>query len=136
MYIGPFDISYSKGRNDLGSIKLYLDSSKNNRLKKYDEYTNLYRKTGKYVGAGIALVGLGAVLIFISATLGAFVGALFGEILDHTPYLSTAISETLNAAFHTEYFTGNLDKLGATLGFVSGFLKSHLNYEIKYRYSY
>jgi hypothetical protein len=138
MHIGPCDISYSKGSNDLGSIRLYLDSSKNNHLEKYADYTNLYRKAGKYVGAGIALVGLGTVLIIINATLGAFVGALSGEILDHTPYLSTAISETLNTVFHTEYFTGNLDKLGATLGFVVGFFKSHLNtqYEIKYRYRY
>jgi hypothetical protein len=111
----------------LGSIRLYLDKREDRFSKKYNDYTKVYI-SGKDVATGIALVGVGAGLIFLSATLGALIGALFGEILDHTPYLNTAISETLNVIFQTNYFNGNLDKLGATLGFVSGFFK---NYNLK-----
>ena len=125
MYIGSYDLSHSKRSDTLGSIRLYLGELKDRISRKYNDYTKVYRISGKDVGTGIALVGLGAGFIFLSATLGALIGALFGEILDHTPYLNTAISETLNTIFHTDYFTGNLDKLGATLGFFSGFFKSY-----------
>jgi CTP-dependent riboflavin kinase len=125
MYIGPYDPSHSKRSDTLGSIRLYLEKLEDRFSRKYNDYTKVYRISGKDVGIGIALVGLGAGFIFLSATLGALIGALFGEILDHTPYLNTAISETLNTIFHTDYFTGNLDKLGATLGFVGGFFKGY-----------
>ncbi|MCC5993978.1 MAG: hypothetical protein LM587_00030 [Candidatus Aenigmarchaeota archaeon] len=105
-----------------GSITPYLSDLKNNLKKRFK----------KYVGTGIVLVAIGAGLVFLNATLGAFVGALFGEILDHIPYLNTAISDTLNTMFHTNYFTGNLDKVGATLGFVAGFFKGY-NIQLKYK---
>jgi hypothetical protein len=125
MYIGPYDINHSKRSDTLGSIRLYLGRLGDRFSRKYNDYTKVYRTFIEDVGTGIALVGLSAGLIILSATLDALIGALFGEILDHTPYLNTAISETLNTIFHTNYFTGNLDKLGATLGFVSGFFKSY-----------
>jgi len=125
MYIGPYDSTHIKRSDTLGSIRLYLEKLEDRFSRKYNDYTKVYRISGKDVGTGIALVGLGAGFIFLSATLGALIGALFGEILDHTPYLNTAISETLNTMFHTNYFTGNLDKLGATLGFIGGFFKSY-----------
>jgi CTP-dependent riboflavin kinase len=130
MYIGPYDLSHSKRSDTLGSIRLYLDKLEDRLQRKYNDYTKVYRISSEEVYAGIALVGLGAGLIFLSATLGALIGALFGEILDHTPYLNTAISETLNTMFHTNYFTGNLDKLGATIGFVGGFFKDYLKIRI------
>ena len=121
MYIGPYDINHSKRSDTLGSIRLYLGRLEDRFSRKY----KVYRTFIEDVGTGIALVGLSAGLIILSATLDALIGALFGEILDHTPYLNTAISETLNTIFHTNYFTGNLDKLCATLGFVRGFFKSY-----------
>jgi hypothetical protein len=116
----------------LGSIRLYLDKLEDRFSRKYNDYTKVYRISGKDVDTWIALVGLGAGLIFLSAKLGVLIGALFGEILDHTPYLNTAISETLNTIFHTNYFTGNLNKVGATLGFVAGFFKGY-NIQLKYK---
>ncbi|MDT7858908.1 MAG: hypothetical protein RQ930_02600 [Candidatus Aenigmarchaeota archaeon] len=127
MYIRQYYSSHIRRDDTLGSIRLYLDKREDRFSKKYNDYTKVYI-SGKDVATGIALVGVGAGLIFLSATLGALIGALFGEILDHTPYLNTAISETLNVIFQTNYFNGNLDKLGATLGFVSGFFK---NYNLK-----
>ncbi|MFH1425302.1 MAG: hypothetical protein ABIG28_01045 [archaeon] len=50
-------------------------------------------------------------------------GSLAGEIIDQTPYFSTAISETLNQITHSDFFQGNLDKLGTTLGFASHYLR-------------
>jgi hypothetical protein len=117
-----------------GSITPYLSDLKNNLKKRFEksDYFKIYYISSKDVGTGIVLVAIGAGLVFLNATLGAFVGALFGEILDHIPYLNTAISDTLNTVFHTNYFTGNLDKVGATLGFVAGFFKGY-NIQLKYK---
>jgi hypothetical protein len=134
MYAGLYDLNHNKRSNSLDSIRLYLDDLKDGPSRRYNDYAKFYRISGKHVGIGIALVGLGAVaLAFLSAAAGAAVGALFGEILDNTPYLNTAISDTLNVMFHTNYFTGNLDKVGATLGFVGGFFKG-TNINVYYRY--
>jgi hypothetical protein len=109
----------------LGSIRPYLCGPQS-RFQKGD-YIKAYRTSSEDVGAGSRLARLIG-LIFLStalrALMGALIGALVGEILDYIPYLNTAISETLNTMFHTNYFTGNLDKFGATLGFISGLFKS------------
>ncbi len=42
--------------------------------------------------------------------------ALVGELADHTPYLSTAVPDVMKAFTGSDYFFGNLDKAGATLG--------------------
>jgi hypothetical protein len=124
MYIEPSDPSCSKRGSTLGSIGLYLCGLKSRFSGK--DYIKVYR-TSSENGTGRRLARLVG-LIFLStalhALMGALLGALVGEILDWIPYLNTVIPETLNAMFHTNYFTGNLDKFGATLGFISGLFKS------------
>jgi hypothetical protein len=122
MYAGLYDLNHNKRGNSLGSIRLYLYDLKDRPSRRYN-YAKFYRISGSYVLIGISLVGVGAALVILSAAEGAVFGALFGEILDHTPYLNTAISGTLNTIFQTDYFTDNLDKVGATLGFVGGFFR-------------
>jgi len=91
----------------------------------------------KLLVGGIALltgaVAVGGVII-IGAIIGSVIGALCGEILDHVPYLNNAIPEGLgylgscisgeNTETEVEALKGNLDKLGAALGFIGGFFKS------------
>jgi len=97
--------------------------SKWERLKK-----KLYDIAG-ITAAGGTLVGLGGVAVLIGAAGSAALGALAGEIVDHIPYLNYAIPKTLEEIFKTNYFYGNLDKLGATLGFIGGFFKSYIRVE-------
>jgi len=83
---------------------------------------------GAAAAAGIA----GAVVV--SSTAGAAVGSLCGEILDHIPYLNRAIPEGLYylanyinpdaAEYAKTDLEGNLDKVGAAMGFIGGFYKS------------
>ena len=77
--------------------------------------------------------GLGGYILdkAIFNTLGGIVGlgvtvglaALAGEVMDHIPYISTAVPEAIRGLTNSEYFYGNLDKLGATLGFVGKYIK-------------
>jgi len=62
-----------------------------------------------------------AEIMFLATTVG--IAALAGEVMDHIPYISKAIPEVLEELTNSEYFHGNLDKLGATLGFVGNYLK-------------
>jgi hypothetical protein len=129
-----WNYEYRKRNTVSGSITPYLSDLKNNFKKRFkrSDYFKIYNISGEDVGTRLALVAIGAGLVLLNVTLGAFVGALFGEIIDHIPYLNTAISDTLNVMFHTNYFTGNLDKVGATLGFVAGFFKGY-NIKLKYK---
>ncbi len=84
------------------------------------------------IETGVAAVGAGVVVI--GATLGAGVGAVCGEILDHVPYLNHAIPEGIgylsnyikpeNVREAQNTLQGNLDKVGAAMGFVGGFYRS------------
>jgi len=57
--------------------------------------------------------------------LGVAIGAaaLVGEAMDHIPYISTAVPEAIEQIIRSEYFHGNLDKLGAVLGFIGHYLR-------------
>ncbi len=80
------------------------------------------------VGAG------GAAILIVASAAGATLGALAGEILDNVPYIRHAIPEgmcylanfinpdTAEKAKNAMY--GNLDKVGAAVGFLSPYLKS------------
>ncbi|MBI4167750.1 MAG: hypothetical protein HY515_02225 [Candidatus Aenigmarchaeota archaeon] len=50
--------------------------------------------------------------------------ALVGELADHTPYLNTAVPNVMKAFTDSDYFFGNLDKVGATIGFFSFYTSS------------
>ena len=87
---------------------------------------------------GVTVVGAG--VLVIGSTLGAGIGAVCGQILDWVPYLNHAIPEGVaylgNAFGDTDNtrevigtLEGNLDKVGAGMGFVGGFLKSSVSYK-------
>ena len=90
-----------------------------------------------------ALVGTGLVcgvlvecaLVGLSSCTGAVVGSAIGECLDHIPYLNYAIPQGiayLGNAFSdqntvkdtVQYLYGNLDKVGAAVGFIGGYIRS------------
>jgi len=62
-----------------------------------------------------------AIIAGLGITVG--VAALAGEAMDHVPYISTAVPEAIKGLTNSEYFYGNLDKLGAALGFIGHYLK-------------
>jgi hypothetical protein len=66
------------------------------------------------VEVGVNAIGLGV-------AIGA--AALVGEAMDHAPYISTAVPEAIEQLTRSEYFHGNLDKLGAALGFIGHYLR-------------
>ena len=80
----------------------------------------------------IIVIVLITVAGIINSILGAAIGALCGEILDHIPYLNHAIPEGLYylanyinpsaAEYARNVLVGNLDKVGAVLGFICGFV--------------
>jgi hypothetical protein len=116
--------------SNFGSLSPYLQENfKTKRKWKIEKYITNISKEDIIVGMVTGAVVAGATLLYAAG--GAIIGAICGEILDHLPYLNTAISDTLNTIFHTNYFTGNLDKLGATLGFISGFFKKCIEIEAK-----
>jgi len=67
---------------------------------------------------GSFLVGAPVALNFLNVGICMGTGYLVGEIMDQIPYLSEAISRTLNETVNTEYFTNNLDKVGVAVGFL------------------
>lgn len=89
-------------------------------------------KTILLAAGGVVAVTAG--LIIAAPIIGCGIGALCGEVLDHTPYFKKAIPEGI--AYLTGYINpeasekskvllqGNLDKVGAALGFIGGFFKS------------
>jgi len=88
-------------------------------------------------GAGAAVVMAGAVIA--SAAAGSAFGAIGGEILDHIPYLKRAIPEGIgylanyinpeSAEKATTALKGNLDKIGAALGFFAGFYRKIVSFK-------
>ena len=91
--------------------------------------------TGTVYGAvGIGVGALGAAIVVGGTILGTATGAGIGEVIDHVPYLSRAIPDgiSLTASYFNseaaqaskDYLDGNLDKLGASLGFVGTFIYS------------
>ncbi|HLC97962.1 MAG TPA: hypothetical protein VJC21_04240 [Candidatus Nanoarchaeia archaeon] len=87
------------------------------------------------IGTGVIVGGVAGVVVVVGASVGAAFGALGGQVLDWIPYLNTAIPEGIaylgNAVSDTDttqdtlrYLEGNLDKVGAVMGFVGGYLKS------------
>lgn len=80
--------------------------------------------TGAAGGCATGCVGVGLVGKIISVGLASATCALAGEVVDHLPYLSTAVPQGLEFmanmfydAHIAEKLTGNMDKLGAGLGF-------------------
>ena len=90
---------------------------------------------GMIVAAFFAVVTGTFVLIF--SAFGAILGAIGGEILDHLPYLKHAIPNGFyylanyispDAAEKAKIaLLGNLDKVGAVMGFLGGFFKASLS---------
>ena len=78
---------------------------------------------GVELGVRGILAGLDAASVLVWVAGSAALGALAGEIVDHIPYLNYAIPKSLEEILKTNYFYGNLDKLGATLGFIGGYFK-------------
>lgn len=84
-----------------------------------------------FVGAVTGMLAL------ILAAFGAIYGAIGGEILDHLPYLKHAIPNGFyylanyispDAAEKAKIaLQGNLDKVGAVMGFLGGFFKASLS---------
>jgi hypothetical protein len=124
-FYNPYKFNLETNSN-FGSLFPYLQENFNKikRKRKIGKYVTNICKEDVAAGVTIGAIAVGATLLYAAG--GAIIGAICGEILDHLPYLNTAISDTLNTIFHTNYFTGNLDKLGATLGFIGGFLKVQL----------
>ncbi len=97
------------------------------------------------IGTGGAIsTGIGATVAaaFLPGIMGSAIGGLSGEILDHIPYLNTAIPEgfaylgnvftdqnTIEEA--TKYLTGNLDKVGAGLGFSGAYFRSRTRVNVE-----
>jgi hypothetical protein len=104
-----------------------------------DNAGDTLKTTGKVlaIGAGTSLVTAG--LIILGASVGSAVGAIGGEILDHIPYLKKAIPDGIG--YLTNYINpdatvnaqaalyGNLDKIGAAMGFIGGFYRSSISYK-------
>ncbi len=63
------------------------------------------------------------VMAIAGVSLTVAFAALTGEVMDHMPYISTVIPEAIGGLTNSEYFSGNLDKFGALLGFTGYFLK-------------
>jgi len=59
----------------------------------------------------------------IGLGVGVGIAAFIGEAMDHVPYISTAVPEALKGLTNSDYFHGNLDKLGAALGFFGYYLR-------------
>ena len=87
------------------------------------------------LGTGALVGGIGTAVVIFASVAGAGFGAIGGEILDHMPYLNHAIPEGiayLGNAFSdqdtveeaTQYLQGNLDKVGAAMGFLGGYVRT------------
>ncbi|MFH1072713.1 MAG: hypothetical protein V1743_04765 [Nanoarchaeota archaeon] len=62
-------------------------------------------------------------IVELSFTVG--VAALAGEVLDHLPYIKTAIPDAVKGLTHSDYAYGHLDQIGAALGFLGYYLKKY-----------
>ena len=73
------------------------------------------------VGVVAAIIGIFAIFLF--AIFGALMGAITGFILELVPVLGSLVKEGFMAA---GVVNPNLVAIGAMLGFVGGFFKSHM----------
>jgi len=71
---------------------------------------------------GIAVAVFGLVAIFFFATIGAIMGAVTGFIVQYVPFLGPLVIQGFEII---GIQNPNLVALGAMLGFVGGFFKSH-----------
>lgn len=104
-----------------------------------DKIKDLADESKRVAYPGLVWGGILVGLPILSVTVGAGVGAITGEILDHLPYLRHAIPEGI--AYLGNAFTdqdtiqkakqcldGNLDKVGAAVGFIGGYLRSGISF--------
>lgn len=78
-------------------------------------------------GAIVAgVIGTAIVATLITPILYAGFGALFGEILDHVPYFDKAVPQGIDSMMPGDQsmLAGNIDKMGAALGFGGSFFRS------------
>ena len=73
------------------------------------------------IGAGVVVLAIGLVALFLFAILGALIGAITGWILGYTPMLGPAVRDGFASVFGVE--SPNLVAIGAMLGFIAGFFK-------------
>ncbi len=73
------------------------------------------------VGAGIAVVLVGLVAIFLFAIIGALMGAVGGFLVQITPWLGDAVRAGFGSIFDIE--SPDLVSIGAMLGFIAGFFR-------------
>ena len=71
--------------------------------------------------AGIVVVFIGIVAVFLFAIFGALMGAITGWILGVTPVLGPAVKDGFTSVFGVE--APDLIAIGAMLGFIAGFFK-------------
>ena len=79
---------------------------------------------GKIIGgaiAGIVIVFIGIIAVFLFAIFGALMGAITGWILSVTPILGPAVKDGFTSVFGVE--APDLVAIGAMLGFIAGFFK-------------
>lgn len=98
------------------------------------------RDTLEKIALGIGAGGIVAGTILSATTAGTAIGALGGQILDWVPYVNKAIPKGiayLGNAFSEgdtteqtlKYLYGNLDKVGACMGFLGGFIRSTITFK-------
>lgn len=86
------------------------------RTRKDSVLTPLLKEVGaEYTAYFLSRFGYGAMIVAASA--------LLGELADNFPYIRTAIPHVMQEVTGSNYFYGNLDKLGATLGFFAACTK-------------
>ena len=106
----------SEYKNESKSLEdIIYENNSESRFDKIKEYT--------LIGSGITGLVLGALAGY--TILSTAVGAFMGEILDHIPYFNTAIPKAIEELTRSSYFYGNLDKLGAALGFIGSFFRAY-----------
>ena len=78
-------------------------------------------KAAAGIGAGLTVVIMGLVAIFIFAIIGALMGAIGGFLVQITPWLGDTVKAGFNSIFEVE--SPDLVAIGAMLGFIAGFFR-------------
>jgi hypothetical protein len=73
------------------------------------------------LGAGLSMVLVGLVAIFLFAIIGALMGAVGGFIVQITPWLGDTVKAGFSSIFEVE--SPDLVAIGAMLGFIAGFFR-------------